>query len=80
MRWQDHIHSDPEILGGKPVFRGTRYSVERVLKLLGAGWNAEQIAEEYPGIEPHHIQAAASFAAELLGDEDYLAIHKVRAA
>lgn len=80
MDWKDYIHSDPGILGGKPVFRGTRYSVERVLKLMGAGWTAPQIGEEYEGVLPVHIQAAAAFAADLLSDEDYIAIGKARAA
>ena len=80
MDWREHIHSDPGTLGGKPIFRGTRYSVERVLKMIGAGWTPEQIGNEFEGIEPVHIQAAALFAAELLDDGDYVAIHKARAA
>jgi uncharacterized protein (DUF433 family) len=80
VRWQDFIHSEPDTLGGKPVFRGTRYSVERVLKLVGAGWSPEQIGEEYPGIGTEHLQAAAAFAADLLGEDGYFAIHKARAA
>ncbi len=78
--WRDFIHSDAEILGGKPVFRGTRYSVERVLKLVGAGWDAARIADEYPGIKPDHLRAAALFAASLLHDETYFAIEQARAA
>lgn len=80
MNWRDVIHSDEGILGGKPVFRGTRYTVERVLKLMGAGWDAGRIADEYPGIEPQHLQAAASFAADLVHDESYVAIGKAQAA
>ena len=80
MNWREHIHSDPKILGGKPVIKGTRYSVERVLKLVGAGWSDTQIAEEFPGVEPRHIRATAQFAADLIHDEDYFAIHKARAA
>jgi uncharacterized protein (DUF433 family) len=80
MNWDEYIHSDPQILGGKPTFRGTRYSVERVLKLMGAGWSDGQISEEYPGIESSHIQAAARFAADLIHEENYFAIHKARAA
>ena len=80
MNWREHIHSDPSILGGKPIFRDSRYSVERVLKLVGAGWSPEQIGGEYPGVEPIHLQAAAQFAAALIHDEDYVAIHKARAA
>ncbi|MGH6785717.1 MAG: DUF433 domain-containing protein [Novosphingobium sp.] len=80
MDWKQQIHSDPKVLGGKLTFKGTRYSVERVLKLVGAGWTNEQIAEEYPGIGPEHIQAAAQFAADLIHDEDFVAIAKARAA
>lgn len=80
MDWKDYIHSDPGILGGKPVFKGGRYKVEFVLDLMGAGWSHEQIAEEYPGVEPVHLQAAAAFASALIQDEDYIAIHKARAA
>ena len=80
MNWRDHIHSDPGILGGKPVFLGTRVSVERVLKLVGAGWDHVRIAEEYPGISSRHVQAAAAFAADLMHDESYIAIDRARAA
>jgi uncharacterized protein (DUF433 family) len=80
MNWRDQIHSDPAILGGKPVFRGTRISVEMVLKLVAAGWTAEAMADEYPGIAAVHPQAAAAFAAELIGDEGYFAIGQAKAA
>ena len=80
MNWRDHIHSVDVILGGKPVFIGTRYSVERVLKLMGAGWDYARIADEYPGIVPAHLQAAALLAADLIHDENFVAIGKVKAA
>ena len=80
MDWREHIHSDPEILGGKPVFRGSRYAVERVLKLVGAGWSTDQIADEYPGVSDLHIRAAALFAVDLMRDESYVAIGQARAA
>ncbi len=78
--WREHIHSDPEILGGKPVFRGTRIGVETVLKLLAAGWDATRMADEYPGILPEHVRAAAGFAAELVHDESFVAIGRAKAA
>jgi uncharacterized protein (DUF433 family) len=80
MNWRDHIHSDPGIFGGKPIFRNTRYLVERALKLVGAGWDYARIADEYPGILPEHLRAAALFAAELMHDESYVAIGQARAA
>ena len=48
MRWQDYITSDPEVLCGKPIIKGTRLSVEFILNLLAEGWSAEQILENYP--------------------------------
>jgi uncharacterized protein (DUF433 family) len=80
MNWRDHIHSDPEIGKGKPIFQGTRIKVEFVLKLMAAGWTAEQMADEYPGILPDHLRAAAAFAADMLQDEDYAAIGQAKAA
>ena len=49
------VESDPEILGGKPVVRGTRIPVELVLELVEAGYSPEQIAEEYPELNPEII-------------------------
>ena len=80
MNWREHIYSNPEIGFGKPIFRNTRIKVEFVLKLMAAGWSVEQMAEEYPGILPEHLRAAAAFAAEMLGEEDYVAIGKAKAA
>jgi len=80
MNWRDHIHSVDGILGGKPVFVGTRYSVERVLKLVSAGWDYPRIADEYPGVLPEHLRAAALLAADLVHDENFVAIGKVKAA
>ena len=73
MDWREHIHSDPGILGGKPVFKGTRLSVEHVLKLVAAGWDLEKMAYEFPGLEARHVQAAAAFAADMLRDEKFVA-------
>ena len=80
MNWRDYIHSDPEILGGKPVFKGTRIKVELLLELVGAGWDEKRIIDEYTGILPEHFRAAAAFAAEFLADETYVAVAQAKAA
>ena len=80
MDWRKHIYSNPEIGFGKPIFRDTRFKVEFVLKLIAAGWSAERMAEEYPGITPDHVRAAAAFAADLMHDEDFAAIGQAKAA
>jgi uncharacterized protein (DUF433 family) len=37
MNWRDYIDSDPAVLTGKPVVRGTRIGVDLILEKLGAG-------------------------------------------
>ena len=44
----EHIHCDPGILGGKPVVRGTRLSVEFILELAASGASKSEIAAAYP--------------------------------
>ena len=72
----DHprISQDPKVMVGKPVIRGTRITVEIILRKLGAGWPMEEILDAYPHITREDIHAAQAFAA------DYLESFKVVAA
>jgi len=51
---------------GKPVFKGTRLTVELVLKALGAGSTAEELIQEYPSLKAEHIRAALLYAADVI--------------
>lgn len=64
---QDRIVSDPDIMIGKPVIRGTRITVELILRKLGHGQTAEELIENYPAITRDDILAAQAFAASALG-------------
>lgn len=66
MNWQAHIHSDPEILAGKPVVKGTRLSVDFILGLLAGGWSEAQILENYPGLRHESLQAVFAYASDSL--------------
>lgn len=57
MKWNDYIEENPKVLGGKPVFKGTRLSVELVLERLAAGDTQEQMLQQYPTLKPEHIRA-----------------------
>jgi uncharacterized protein (DUF433 family) len=63
------IKSDPEILGGKPIMRGTRISVEFLLKLIKAQTPIEEILDDYPSITKdildQFLQLASIFQKEL---------------
>ncbi|MBW2147804.1 MAG: DUF433 domain-containing protein [Deltaproteobacteria bacterium] len=60
------ITSNPGVLGGKPVIRGTRVSVAFVLKLLSAGWTMDQIMENYPHLTKEGILSALEYASRVL--------------
>jgi uncharacterized protein (DUF433 family) len=66
MSWRDHIHSDPGILGGKPVIRGTRISVELVLEYIADGADEDDILKAYPHLTREQVRAAVQFAHDLL--------------
>ena len=57
MRESDLIVVDPEIVGGKPVIRGTRLAVEFILELLAAGQSESDLVENYPGLTREDILA-----------------------
>ncbi len=63
------IVCDPDILGGKPIIKGTRISVEFLLELLANNWTHEQIIENYPGITEEDILAALEYSVSLLKEE-----------
>ena len=69
MRWQDHIHTDPAILVGKPIIKGTRLSVDFLLSLLAAGWTEQTILENYPQLSREALQAVFAFTAEVMREE-----------
>jgi uncharacterized protein (DUF433 family) len=60
----ERITSDPRVLAGQPVLRGTRLSVAYILRLLASGATVEEILQEYEGLTPEDIQACLLFAAE----------------
>jgi len=63
---QKLIVSDPAVMMGKPVVKGTRITVELILEKLGAGETIEQLLDAHPRLTREGIQAALSFAAETM--------------
>jgi uncharacterized protein (DUF433 family) len=73
MNWREHIHSDPSILGGKPVIRGSRISVELILERLSDGWCEDDLLRSFPHVSRDQVRAAISFAADMVSEEAPLA-------
>ena len=63
------IQSDPRVMMGKPVVKGTRVTVELILEKLGAGETIDQILEAHPRLTREGVLAALRFGAEALRAE-----------
>jgi uncharacterized protein (DUF433 family) len=61
-----YIESNPNVMMGKPVIRGTRITVELILEKLAAGETIEQILDAHPRLTKPAILAAIAFAGEAL--------------
>lgn len=59
----ERIQISQDVMIGKPVVRGTRVTVEQVLRECAAGLSAEQIVAQYPNLTAEDVTAALGFAA-----------------
>ncbi|MGD0092624.1 MAG: DUF433 domain-containing protein [Planctomycetota bacterium] len=69
MDLQKRIVTDPVILVGKPVIKGTRLAVEFIIDLLAQGWTEAQILDNYPGLTREDIRACLAYASMALKEE-----------
>lgn len=66
----DRITFNPKILGGKPIIKGTRLSVEFILELLASGMTEPEIFEEYPKLKKADVKAVLEYAARTIKREE----------
>lgn len=64
------IMSDPNILNGKPIVKGTRISVGLILQCLASGMSKEDILRGYPTLTREGLEAALDFAARQFEGEE----------
>ena len=65
----DRITSNPAILGGKPIIRGTRISVEIVLEWFASGATRDGILKAHPHLSAEDIEQALGYAAAAVRNE-----------
>jgi len=62
------IHSDPEILGGTPVFRGTRVPVKTLLDYLEGGHSLPEFLDDFPTVSREQAVRVLEHAGERLAE------------
>lgn len=70
MTLTDRIEINPKVMMGKPVIRGTRITVELILRKLSEGASEAELLDAYPRLTRQDIQAAIRYAADALAHEE----------
>jgi len=73
MDYKDRITSDPNVMLGKPIIKGTRITVDLILKKLSEDLTVDQILEAYPHLSREDVLAALSYSAEVISKEEIIA-------
>lgn len=60
------VHSDPDILGGTPVFVGTRVPLKTLLDYLEAGDSLDEFLDHFPSVSREQAIAVLELAKEML--------------
>jgi uncharacterized protein (DUF433 family) len=60
------VHSDPEILGGTPVFVGTRVPLRNLIDYLEHAYSLDEFLDEFPSVTREQATAALEAAHEAL--------------
>jgi len=60
------IESNPAVMMGKPVIKGTRITVELILEKLAAGETVEDILESFPHLKREGVLAAIAYASQVM--------------
>jgi uncharacterized protein (DUF433 family) len=69
MDYRGRIVRDPHIVGGEPVFKGTRVTLRTVLASLAEGATTNDILADFPTLSEDDVRAAIAFAA-MSAEED----------
>jgi uncharacterized protein (DUF433 family) len=60
------IHSDPEIMGGTPVFVGTRVPLKNLIDYMAGGYPLDEFLDDFPSVSREQAVAALEEAREAL--------------
>ena len=74
----DRIEVNPKVMMGKPIIRGTRVTVELILRKLSEGAKEADLLDAYPRITREDIHAAMRYAADTVSHEETVVLTTAR--
>jgi len=72
VEYTKRIVSAPDIMLGKPVVKGTRITVEFILRKMAEGMTIEEFLEAYPHLTKDDVLAAVSYSADVISREELI--------
>ena len=76
MNYKERIISDYRIMLGKPVIKGTRITVELILKKMSEGATHQDVLTMYPHLKEEDVAAVLSYASEVIANEEVVELQK----
>jgi uncharacterized protein (DUF433 family) len=72
MNYRENITISPEVMLGKPVIKGTRITVEFIIKKLSEGMDINDLLNEYSSLKKEDILASLAYSADVISKEEIL--------
>jgi uncharacterized protein (DUF433 family) len=70
MEYQQYVERNPEVMLGKPIIKGTRITIELIMRKLADGYSISDLLKSYPHLTKEQILAALEYAADMIANED----------
>lgn len=76
---KDYITIDQEVLGGQPVFKGTRVAIESLFWHLESGASLDQFLEDFPSVNKEQAVTVLEIAGKVMTSKDIEKIYETAA-
>ena len=74
----ERIESNPKVMLGKPVIRGTRIPVHFIVRKVSEGMTEKGLLEAYPNLKKGDVAAALQYAADVIANEETVVFEPVK--
>ena len=68
--YNTYIERNPAVVMGKPVIKGTRITVELIMRKFAGGYSLDQLLHAYPHLKKEQVSAVFEYAADVIANEE----------
>jgi uncharacterized protein (DUF433 family) len=69
-----YIERNPSVMMGKPIIKGTRITVELIMRKFAGGYTIEKLLGSYPHLTQEQVFAAFQYAADVIANEETIEV------